>query len=93
MKIQNSLAYLMVICKCVIYGSSILFTGALLKSTDVMDVLALRFLLSAVAFLLLALVGVIHVDFRGKSLKVLAAVAIFEPVCYFLFETIGSYVR
>ncbi len=89
MKIQNSLAYILVICKSVIYGSSILFTGALLKSADVMDVLALRFLISALAFLALALVGVIHIDFRGKPLKILAAAAIFEPVCYFLFETIG----
>ncbi len=89
MKVQNSLAYIMTVCKAMIYGSSILFTGALLKSTSVMDVLALRFLISAIAFLLLAATGVIHVNFRGKPLKILAATAIFEPVFYFLFETIG----
>ena len=89
MKIKSSLPYLMAVCKSIIYGSSILFTGTLLKSTAVMDVLALRFLISAVAFLALALTGVIHINFRGKSLKILAATAIFEPVFYFLFETIG----
>ena len=89
MKSGNSLAYLSAVGKSVIYGSSILFTGSLLKTTSVIDVLALRFLLSAVAFLILAATGLVHVNFHGKSLKIIAAAAIFEPVFYFLFETLG----
>ncbi len=41
------------------------------------------------AFLLLAAFKVIRVDFKGKSLKLLLATAIFEPVGYFIFETVG----
>lgn len=89
LKNKQPLAYFMIVCRSVIYGSSILFTGTLLKSTSVMDVLALRFLISAVAFLLLAAFRIIRVDFRGKTLKIIAAAAIFEPICYFLFETLG----
>ena len=40
------LAYFFSIVKYVIYGLSIYFTGSLLESTDVLDVLSLRFLLS-----------------------------------------------
>ena len=85
----QALAYFMIVIRSVIYGSSILFTGTLLKTTDVMDVIALRFLLAAIAFLILVGIGVIHVDFRNKPLKVIIATAIFEPVFYFLFETLG----
>lgn len=89
LKGKQSLAYFTAVGKSIIYGSSILFTGTLLKTTDVIDVLALRFLLSAVAFLALISTGIVHVDFRKKSLKIIAAAAIFEPVSYFLFETLG----
>lgn len=89
MKSNQSFAYFMAVGKSIIYGSSILFTGTLLKTTDVMDVLALRFLIAALAFLLLVGVGAIHVNFRGKPLKIIIATAIFEPVFYFLFETLG----
>ncbi len=89
MKAEKPLAYGMIVCRSVIYGTSILFTGTLLRTVSVMDVLALRFLISAAAFLLLALTGIIHVDFRKKPLKIIAAAALFEPVGYFLLETLG----
>ncbi len=89
MKNSKALAYSMIVCRSLIYGSSIFFTGALLASTDWLDVLALRFLISAVAFLVLALTKVIRINFRGKTVKVLLATAIFEPVGYFIFETLG----
>ncbi len=64
MKNKQPLAYLMAVGKSIIYGSSILFTGAFLNGNNsVMDVLALRFLLSAVVFLVLAAVGIVHINF------------------------------
>lgn len=86
---QTTWAYILTILKTIIYGTSILFTGNLLRSTSVMDVLSLRFLLSAIVFLLLAATKVVHVNFRGKTIKYLLATAIFEPLLYFIFETAG----
>lgn len=83
------LAYLAAIFKAIIYGTTVIFVGKLLETTDVFDVLALRFLISAGAFVLLRLLGIIKVNFKGKSLKLLAATALFEPVLYFTFETFG----
>ena len=74
---QTTWAYILTILKTIIYGTSILFTGNLLRSTSVMDVLSLRFLLSAVVFLLLIATKVVHVNFRGKTIKYLLATAIF----------------
>ena len=89
MKSQKVLAYICCVLRSVIYGTSILFTSNLLDNLHFMHMLALRFLLSALAFIFLAAVGLIKVNFKGKSLKLLCITAIFEPVMYFIFEAVG----
>ena len=93
------LAYLFAVVKYVIYGLSIYFTGSLLESTDVLDVLALRFLLSfSVLFVLKQLkvvkIGVeikemFLVSKRKSVMKNVLLAALFEPVLYMFFETMG----
>ena len=53
------------------------------------DVLAMRFLLTAIFFLILKLTGIIHVSFREKNLRFLILTALCEPCGYFIFETFG----
>ncbi len=89
MKGQKVLAYTCCILRSIIYGTSILFTSNLLDNLHFMHMLALRFLISAVAFTLMQLVGVIKIDFRGKPIKFLLITALFEPVGYFIFEAVG----
>ena len=44
------IAYLFAILKNAVYGTTVFFTSELTQSTDVLDVLALRFLMSAMVF-------------------------------------------
>ncbi len=88
-KSSTALAYTFLVIRSIIYSSSIFFTGRLLATTKVFDVLALRFLISAVAFLLLWVFRVIKINYKGKGIKILFATAIFEPVGYFILETYG----
>ena len=91
--------YLFAILKCVIYGSSILFTGALTESLDVLDILALRFLMSFVVLWLLKVTHIIKINVgvkdivgktdRSKFIKHLLLAALFEPILYMFFETLG----
>ena len=81
--------YISLILKNVIYGSSILFVSKLVSSVDVLDVLSIRFLLSAIIFAILAAFKVIKIDLKGKNIRPLLYVGLFEPILYFLFETIG----
>ncbi len=93
------LAYLFAILKNAVYGTTVFFTSELTESTDVLDVLALRFLMSAVVFWLLKITRVCKIrvgvkDFFKKSerrsvLKTVLLTALFEPVLYMLFETLG----
>ena len=96
---MNFVIYLCAVLKNVIYGSSIFFTSKLSQSTDVLDILALRFLMSFVVMFILKQVKIIKVnisfkDFAKKSPKhkimiSLALTGLFEPVLYMLFETLG----
>lgn len=92
-------AYFCALFKGVIYGLTVYFTAALSKSTDVLDILALRFLLSFAVMAALKQLKVIKCTvgvrdvFRVKQpvpyIKNLLLAAIFEPVLYMLFETLG----
>lgn len=96
---MNFLAYLFALLKSVIYGTTYLFTGNLTETVDVLDILALRFLLSMLIFWLLKVTRVckIRVGLRQlftknehtPYLKNLILTALFEPVLYMFFETVG----
>ena len=96
---MNFLAYFCAVFKDVIYGLSVFFTGGLTDSVDVMDVLALRFLLSFFVFWVLRMFRVIKVKVRLTDLfkkgerrvpmVSLFLTAFFEPVLYMFFETVG----
>lgn len=85
--------------KNVIYGASVFFTGALSASVDVLDILALRFLMSFLVLFVLKQTKVLKIEVgirdvfrstpRHKYIKHLLTASIFEPVLYMLFETLG----
>ena len=93
------LALLFTFLKNVIYGASVFFTGALSTSVDVLDILALRFLMSFLVLYVLKQTKLLKIEVgirdvfqstdRHKYIKHLLAAAIFEPVLYMLFETLG----
>lgn len=96
---MSLLAYICAIIKNVIYGSSVLFTGNLTDTTHVMDVLALRFLLSFAVFWLLKTLRIVKVEVgvkdifgktkRSKYVKGLLLAGLFEPILYMTCETMG----
>ena len=61
------LAYFCAVMKCVIYGSTIFFTSKLTESIDVIDLLALRFLLSFVCMWLLKITGIWKINVGIKD--------------------------
>ncbi len=91
--------YILAFLKYVIYGSSVFFTGELEESVGVTDILALRFLMSFTFMWLLKAAGVLKINFgvkelvrggeRRSFLPSLFLAALFEPVLYMFFETLG----
>lgn len=92
--------YIFAFLKNVVYGTSIFFTQGLTKNVDVLDVLALRFLMSFAVLWVLKVTGVLKIKVgirelctkrhrRAPFIKALLLAALFEPVLYMLFETLG----
>ena len=97
---MNFLAYVAILLKCVIYGSTIFFTSQLTENVDVLDLLSLRFLISFAVLWLMKMMRVFKIkvgirDFFDKKsekrpfMKNLLLAALFEPVLYMFFETLG----
>ena len=96
---MNILAYFCALFKGVIYGSTVFFTGKLTESTDILDILALRFLLSFAVMWLLKVTRILKIRVSAADLlkktpdspnvKYLILTALFEPVLYMFFETVG----
>ncbi len=73
----------------VIFGFSFMMTKETLEILSPVELLAARFLIAALLMSALVALGAIHVDFRAKSLKLLALMCLSQPVAYFIFETYG----
>lgn len=72
-----------------IYGMSYVFTKQATDCASSLALLGWRFIIAAFAMTLCAMVGVIKINLKGKNLKTILLVAIFNPVIYFVGETIG----
>lgn len=66
-----------------------MFTKQALDSFQPIHLLSMRFLIASVTLSLLALFKVIKLDFKGKPIKELLILTLFQPVFYFTLETIG----
>jgi len=87
--VSKLIIYTMFGATALLWGMSFLWTKVALASLEVMELLSVRWTLSAVLFGVLILLGVIKVNFRGKSRKYLLAGAFVQPCLYAIFETWG----
>jgi len=79
-----------------IYGLSIYFTGALTEDTHILDILALRFLISATVLWVLKTFKIIKINIgvkniftkkhRQKGIYLLLLTGLFEPILYMFFD-------
>ena len=65
---MNFIVLLSIILRNVIYGLSVYFIGSLVNSADVLDVLALRFLMAFVAFFVLKQLKVLDIQVGVKDI-------------------------
>ncbi|MCR4711255.1 MAG: DMT family transporter [Clostridia bacterium] len=76
-------------CSSLLFGLSYLFTKRVIGGVPTYTLLSWRFSFAALALLFCVLVGIIKVDYRGKPLRLLALIALFNPFLYFTCETFG----
>lgn len=73
----------------VFFGLSTVFTKHATGMGSELTLLGWRFFIAFVAMSLLVLFRAVRVDYRGKKKSILFLIALFSPVLYFLFETVG----
>ncbi|MBE6990793.1 MAG: DMT family transporter [Ruminococcaceae bacterium] len=76
-------------CSSLLFGLSYMFTKRIIGTVSTFTLLSWRFTLGALAMTICLLLGIFKVDFRGKPLRWLMLLALFQPVSYFVFETFG----
>ncbi len=72
-----------------IYGLSYLFTKQAVENATPLALLGWRFVIAAAAMSLCACVGLIKIRLKGKPLRPLLLIALFNPGLYFIGETLG----
>jgi len=72
-----------------IFGLTFMFTKVLLEDISPMGIIAYRFFLAILTMELLRRFRVVSVQLKGKPIKVLLLIALFQPILYFLLETTG----
>lgn len=93
------LAYLFTILKNVIYGTTVFFTGSLSENVDILDILAIRFLISFIVIYFFKIFKIAKINVglkdvfkktdRSGYIKSLLLASLFEPILYMFFETLG----
>lgn len=71
------------------WGFSYLGITVTLTKLAPIQLLAMRWTVAALLFLILAALGVIKIRYKGKDIKLVLAVGILQPCIYSIFETIG----
>ncbi len=82
-------SYILVVLSSVFFGLTFLGAKVALTELDVFQVLACRWTVALVLYLILLAVGVIKVNLKGKPLKWLLLLALAQPCLSQLFETAG----
>ena len=88
-KDSRIISYLLFIFVALVWGLSFLVTKEALASLAATEVLAVRWGISMVFFLIAALTGIVKVNYRGKKLKGLLFLVLCQPCTYAIFECIG----
>ena len=73
----------------VVFGFSFLFTKTALDNLDMFQLLGSRFFVAAVFMLVLRVTKRIKVEITAAKVRGLLLVVLFQPILYFIFETIG----
>jgi drug/metabolite transporter (DMT)-like permease len=89
LKLRRFLPYLAGLVFSSIFGFSFLFTKEGLELMTPFQLLGFRFALAFISLSILRITGIIKIDLKGKNIKLLLLLAVFQPGIYFIFETTG----
>lgn len=72
-----------------IFGMSFVFIKMVVSDVTVMTLLAWRNIIGFTTMTIVIVLGILKLNLKGKNLKPLLLLCCFQPVSYYIFETIG----
>ncbi len=88
-KLEKLISYFFFVFVALFWGLSFLIIKETLAELNTYEVLAARWGISGLVYILAALTGIVKVRFKGKNLKGLLLLVLCQPCCYSLFECLG----
>jgi drug/metabolite transporter (DMT)-like permease len=88
-KMEHFLPYAAGLGVSLIFGLSFLFTKTALDTFMPMELIAYRFAIAALVITMLVATRAIRISFKGKPIFPLIVLSFFQPIIYFICETIG----
>jgi drug/metabolite transporter (DMT)-like permease len=88
-KAEQYLPYAAGLGVSLIFGLSFLFTKTALDTFGPIELIAYRFAIAALVITLLVGTRAIRINFKGKPVLPLIILSFFQPIIYFICETIG----
>lgn len=73
----------------VLFGLSFIFIRLCVNEVSIFTLLSWRSLLAFGAMSVCAVLGIVKIDLRGKNLRPLLILSLFQPISYFIMETLG----
>ena len=86
---NETLGMIATLVASLLFGFSFLFTKGAVDCVSACTLLSWRFVTALVVMSILALCGAIKLNFRGKRFGTVLTMAIFQPVIYFIGESVG----
>ena len=86
---NETLGMIATLVASLLFGFSFLFTKGAVDRVSACTLLSWRFVTALVVMSILALCGAIKLNFRGKRFGAVLTMAIFQPVIYFIGESVG----
>lgn len=86
---NETLGMIATLVASLLFGFSFLFTKGAVDRVSAFTLLSWRFVTALVVMSILALCGAIKLNFRGKRFGAVLTMAIFQPVIYFIGESVG----
>ena len=81
--------YALILVTAVFWGLSFIFMNRMLEYMEPLQVIAGRWTLAAIIFLILMLAGKVRIDLHKKKVKYIFLCGLLEPGLYSVFETYG----
>ena len=86
---NEMLGMLSTLAASLLFGFSFLFTKGAVDRVSAFTLLSWRFVTALIVMSILALCGVMKLNFKGKRFGTVLAMAVFQPIVYFIGESVG----